>query len=118
MDQDATLITVGYAYGAADVACIRAGFDAVSLPVVIHDQATCRVQPQWAVAMGGMRIQVRRADLPEALALLTPMVDARRPTRFRPLWSAFLLAAFAVFSVPAPFGSGLYLRRMSASAPG
>lgn len=70
--------------------------------------------------MGGMRLQVRRGgDVRDALALLTPpMVEARRPARFRPFWSAFLLAAFAVFSVPAPFGSGLYLRRVSVSAPG
>ncbi len=104
-------ITVAYAYGLTDVACIHAAFDAADLPVIIGDETMCRVHPQTTLALGGMRVQVWRGDVAEAQDLLAPMAKDRPPARFRPFVSALLLAGFALLSVPCHFGPGLYLHR-------
>lgn len=111
MSKENNLVTIGYVYSEWEAACIRAGFDGAGLPVFIADQTLCRTHPQFAVALGGMRVQVRRGDAPAASDLLSPMVDQRARGRFRPVWAAFLIACFYLFGVPAHFGPGLYLRR-------
>ncbi len=64
------LALIGSAYGATDIAFVRASFDAAEIPVFVLGADVHAVLSRAAVAMGGARIMVFRRDVAAALSVL------------------------------------------------
>src|SRR5438128_1652481 len=91
--------TVAWVYDAGELALLFSLFEWAEIPVVPQGYYHASVQWDFIVALGGIRLRVREADVPAALALLaslerTPQTAVRFFARNKLLDILLLILSF------------------------
>ncbi len=95
------LVTVGWAYGAADAALATAMLKSARIPVHASDYYTLSVAWHWIHALGGIRLRVPASEANAAIEILGEFQGT--PSRWRKwTWIAVAVMIFFCFSTPPP----------------